>query len=240
MSKAPEPKDPVVFSYLALRKAVGIVALALPFAVALPWGLLHHAIETSISAYYYSGMRTVFTGSLCAIAMFMLCTRGYDRKDEFAGIFSAVCGIGVAFFPTSPASCPSARQQHIGWIHYSFAAALFLTLAYFCLVLFKMSAEHKITNLRKIQRNRVYTVCGIAILVSLALLPSLTFLLHKFHKDYLFACVAPGIFFETTSLWAFGIAWLIKGEMFLKDENSAPAVTRTTDGHVFLDDPHPR
>jgi len=111
MLKAPAPKDPVVFSYLALRKAVGTVALALPFAVAIPWGLRYHAIQTSISAYYYTGMRNLFVGSLCAIAMFMLCTRGYDRKDEVAGIFSAVCGIGVAFCPTSPECCATNRQD---------------------------------------------------------------------------------------------------------------------------------
>ena len=125
MLKAPAPKDPVVFSYLALRKAVGTVALALPFAVAIPWGLRYHAIQTSISAYYYTGMRNLFVGSLCAIAMFMLCTRGYDRKDEVAGIFSAVCGIGVAFCPTSPECCATNRQLVIGTIHYIFAALLF-------------------------------------------------------------------------------------------------------------------
>ncbi len=236
MLKAPASKDPVVLSYLALRKAVGAVALALPFAVAIPWALLHHAIQTSISAYYYTGMRNVFVGSLCAIAMFMLCTRGYDRKDEVAGIFSALCGIGVAFFPTSPACCATHRQWVIGNVHYTFAALLFLTLAYFCLVLFKMSAENRVLTPKKIQRNRVYTVSGIVILASLAALPVLTLLLHV---PYLFADVAPGIFFETTSLLAFGVAWLVKGETILKDEDPAPAVTQTTDGHIFSDAPHP-
>ncbi len=234
MLKAPAPKDPIVLSYLALRKAVGAVALALPFAVAIPWALVHHAILTSISIYYYTGMRNLFVGSLCAIAMFMLCTRGYDRKDEFAGIFSALCAIGVAFFPTAPACCASARQQHIGWIHYSFAALLFLTLAYFCLVLFKMSAENHALTRRKIQRNMVYTGSGIAILASLALLAAMTLV---FHVEYVFARVAPGILFETTSLIAFGCAWLTKGETILKDAVSPPAVTQTTDGHLFVGDP---
>src|ERR1700683_4522437 len=105
MLKAPAPRDPVVLSYLALRKAVGAVAFALPFAVPVPWGLKHHAILNSISISYSTGMRNLCAGSRCAITMFMLCTRGYDRKEEAAGIFSAVCGIGVAFCPTSPASC---------------------------------------------------------------------------------------------------------------------------------------
>jgi hypothetical protein len=214
MIKAPAPKDPMVLSYLALRKAVGGVALALPFAVAVPWALLHHAIQSSISAYYYTGMRNLFVGSLCAIGMFMLCTRGYDTIDEIAGIVSATCAIGVAFFPTSPANGATRLQIIAGEVHYVFAAALFLTLAFFCLVLFKMSAHNHTLTAQKIQRNRVYTACGVVILISLALLPAMTLV---FHVGYVFPHVAPGIFFETTSLFAFGIAWLVKGETFLRD-----------------------
>jgi len=214
MRKAPQAKDPKVLTYLTLRKAVGIVALGLPFAVAIPWALCHRTILTSISIYYYTGMRNLFVGSLCAIAMFMLSTRGYDWKDEVAGILSAVFAIGVAFFPTSPEMGATHRQCIIGTVHYIFAALLFLTLAYFCLVLFRMSAQDRVVTPRKIQRNTVYTVSGIAILASLTLLAALTLL---FHVEYLFAHVAPGIFFETTSLVAFGVAWLVKGEMILKD-----------------------
>ncbi len=214
MLRASAPKDPRVLSYLALRKAVGGIALALPFAIAVPWALLRHTVQTSISAYYYTGMRNLFVGSLCAIGMFMLCTRGYDSADEIAGILSAACAIGVAFFPTSPAQCATHRQMVIGDIHYAFAAALFLTLAFFCLVLFKMSAQNHTITPRKIQRNRVYTICGIVILVSLALLPAFEFL---FHVRHVLPLIAPGLFFETTSLLAFGVAWLVKGEAVLRD-----------------------
>src|ERR1051326_9511389 len=89
MLKSSAPKDPRVLSYLALRKAVGAVALTLPFAMAIPWALLHHTVQTSISAYYYTGLRNLFVGFLCAIGMFMLCTRRFDKADEIPGNFSA-------------------------------------------------------------------------------------------------------------------------------------------------------
>ncbi|MGO8718302.1 MAG: DUF998 domain-containing protein [Acidobacteriaceae bacterium] len=231
MLVAPKVEDPAVLSYLALRKAVGIVAFGLPFALAIPWWVLRgHVIEPSISDYYYTGMRNLLVGSLCAISMFMLCCRGYDRKDEIAGTFSALCALGVAFFPTEPDCGATPHQQHIGIAHYTFATLLFSTLVYFCLVLFKMTAQNRKVTRKKLQRNRVYTVCGYAILASMALIALLKLLeaLHVSAVEDLVASLHTTFCFESTALIAFGVAWLIKGETFLKDEEPAPA--KTADG----------
>jgi hypothetical protein len=213
MRFAPAAKDPVVLSYLALRKAVGFVALFLPFALAIPWLLCAHVLKSSISGYYYTGMRNLFVGSLCAIAMFMICCRGYDDYDEIAGIFSAVCALGVAFFPTAPDCQVTPYQHNIGIIHWTFAALLFLTLACFCFVLFTMSAKSKTVTPRKLVRNRVYRICGSVIIVSMILIV----ILNCFKVYYLFGIVGSEFLFETTALLAFGVAWLVKGETFLKD-----------------------
>ena len=227
MREAPSAEDPIVFSYLALRKAVGIVALALPFVLAIPWWVLRNQmIELSISGYYYTGMRNLFVGSLCAIAMFMLCCRGYDWKDEVAGIFSAVCALGVAFFPTTPDFGATPRQQQIGTLHYIFAALLFLSLAFFCLVLFKMTAKGRIVTRKKEQRNLVYTICGCVIIASILLIV----MLKLFTIKYLPGGIGSVFCFETTALLAFGVAWLIKGETFLKDESQEPVKMDTTEG----------
>src|SRR5262245_55524513 len=161
MQVSPVPKLPEVLTYLALRKAVGAIAVVLPFALAVPWWLHSHQFQGSISLYYYTGMRNLFVGALCGIAMFLLCCRGFDRKAELAGMFSAACAIGVAFCPTTstePSLAPSVHDP-VGTAHYVFAGLLFATLAYFCLVLFKMTAAGKTLTAQKLQRNRVYTVC---------------------------------------------------------------------------------
>ena len=234
MLLAPAPKDPIVLSYLALRKAVGFVAIGLPFAVALPWWFLGgHIFEASISCYYYTGMRNIFVGSLCAIAMFMLCCRGYDMYDEIGGIFSAICALGVAFFPTSPGPCKVQRNLNVGNIHWTFAGLLFATLACFCLFLFTMSAQNRILTPRKIQRNRVYKVCGCVIVLSMIMI----LVLGHFHITNLPGGLGSDFFFETTALLAFGFAWLIKGEFILKDQNPQPLSTVTTDGQVMITGP---
>ena len=215
MRLARKAEDPRVLSYLALRRAVGFVAIGLPFLVAVPWWIFRHALESSISGYYYTGTRNLFVGSLCAISMFMLCARGYDLKDEVAGILSAVCALGVAFFPMAPGDATE-RQVRVGHAHYTFAAILFLTLAYFCLVLFRMSAENREITRQKIQRNRVNAVCGWVIIGSIVLMALLT---KALHVDYLVGGFGTVFCFETTSLFAFGIAWLTKGETFLKDQH---------------------
>ncbi len=215
---APNAKEATTLTYLMLRKAVGGIAVLLPFALAIPWWLLRdHALQSSISDYYYTGMRNLFVGSLCAIAMFLLCCRGFDWKDELAGMFSALCALGVAFFPTTPVN-PSAFQREVGWAHYAFAALLFLTLAYFCLILFKMTATNRTVTSRKLQRNRVYTVCGWVILASILAIAATKI----FGLKYSILGLGPVFCFESTSLLAFGTAWLTKGETFLKDEVAQP------------------
>lgn len=209
----PSP-DARVFTYLTLRKSVGWIAILLPFAVAIPVFLVHNILESSISSYYYTGARNFFVGSLCAVAMFQFSCRGFDKKDEIAGFLSAVFAVGVAFFPTAPDAGASERQQDIGAAHYTFAALLFLTLAYFCLVLFRKTSGGLDPTPRKVARNRVYVISGMVILLSI-----LAIVITKFgHLDYSILGLGPVFFFETTSLLAFGVAWLIKGETLLKDK----------------------
>jgi hypothetical protein len=208
--------NPAVRSYLALRRAVGWVALGLPFALIILWWFLgSHLLPSSISGYYYTGMRNLFEGSLCAIAMFNLCCRGYDWKDEAAGAFSALCALGVAFCPTTPDSvAPTPCQQTVGTAHLIFASLLFITLAYFCLVLFRTTAADRVVTRRKRQRNLVYLICGWVIIASIGLI----MLFKLLGQTYLIGPLGAMFCFETTALVAFGVAWLVKGGTILKDE----------------------
>jgi hypothetical protein len=52
-----------------------------------------------ISMYYYSGMRDVFVGALCAIGLFMFFYRGNDKWDNWMGNIAGFCAFCIAWFP---------------------------------------------------------------------------------------------------------------------------------------------
>ncbi len=203
----------LVLSYLDLRKAVGIIGIALPFVLVAGRMLLEQpGILSSISSYYYSVMGDVFVGSLWAIGVFLLSYRGYERADDVAGDLACVFAIGVAVFPTAPDAGVSARQAFIGGVHLFFAACFFLTLSFFALKLFRKTDPAQPPTRRKLLRNAVYTLCGYTMLACLALI-----VLHKFFPGFV-PLPQPVFWLESLAITAFGISWFVKGEAILQDE----------------------
>lgn len=216
MANQTTDESTLVISYLVLRKAVGYLGIALPFVIALGKMILEGpGILRSISAYYHTGMRDVFVGILCAIGVFLMSYKGYERKDDLAGDLACIFALGVAFFPTTPQIDPSQQARIVGGLHLFFAASFFLTLAYFSLALFTKTDPTKTPTPRKVQRNIVYRVCGYTILASIALIVLLTI----FPDSALIRKFDPVFWLESLAVVAFGVSWLTKGEMILKDES---------------------
>lgn len=213
MQTTTQTQRALVLSYLGLRKSLGVIGIALPIVLVVGKMILGSpGLLDSLSAYYYSGMRDVWVGSLCAIGVFLFSYR-YARLDDVASDLAAISTIGTALFPTAPAGA-TAYQTLIGWAHAAFGVILLVILAYFALVLFRKTHRDKPPTPQKLQRNRVYLGCGITILACLALLgltqflPSLAWL-QGFH---------PAFWLESLAIWAFGLAWFVKGEALLKDK----------------------
>lgn len=217
-TSAPSP-DNLVHSYLFLRRAIGVIGIALPVVLVL--GNLVHGggLLNSISAYYYTDLRDVWVGSMCAIGVFLLSYRGYSTVDEIAGDVAAVAAIGLALCPTTPGD-PNGSDRLFGVLHLVFAGVFFLTLAFFCLFLFTKTGETRPTP-RKVQRNRVYIVCGAVILASLVLIVFAPWLVDS--------SLHPALWLESAAILAFGVAWLTKGEAILGDLSpSSPSERRAT------------
>ncbi len=218
-------RNPAVLSYYALRRTVGILALSLPFTLTIGVVLLalmgpdhalpHPILQRSISDYYYTPMGNYLVGSLCIIAAFLICSRGYDLNDEIAGYLAGSFTLGVALLPSvNPRIAAHTRLQiRVQSAHTAFAALMFLALAYFCLFLFRRSSPERRMTRRKRHRNILYAVCGLVIVVCMLVMVSLNFgavvpLLQP---------IDPLLSSESLALMAFGVAWLTKGEGILRD-----------------------
>jgi hypothetical protein len=219
-------RNPAVLSYYTMRRAVGVIALTLPFALAAgsilstlfgpAHALPHPLIQRSISDYYYTSMRDYLVGSLCAIAAFLACSRGYDIHDEIAGYLAGFFTFGVAFFPSfDPRGARfTSLDIRFGYIHTVLAALMFLALAYFCLFLFRKSTPERPLTRRKRHRNIVYGVCGLIIVVCIFFIVTLT-LSAVAHRHW----PSPALFWcESLALASFGVAWLTKGKGILRDQ----------------------
>jgi len=207
---------PLVLSYLGLRKCIGIIGMALPFVLLFGKVILESlgmmkleslGMLDSISAYYYSVMRDVFVGSLCAVGVFLFSYR-YGRPDDIVGKLACFFAIGVALFPATPDKGATEQQMTIGTVHLLCAGCFLLTLAIFALWLFRKGVPDPTDEKRR--RNRVYLSCGIAILVCLVVIVLVIFLpgtswLQPFHLLF---------WLESLATLAFGIAWFVKGEGF--------------------------
>ena len=244
----PTPSD--VVHIRTLRKAIGGIALCLPLALVLGEKIrdlllsnTHAAlIEASISAYFHTGMRELFVGSLCAVAVFLLCYKGYERRDNIAANIAGLALIVVAFFPTaeqpveavdavaaidsvtlfSDARTPD--PAYVSYLHFGAAAVFFVILAVMSLFLFTKTDDKSSMTDQKKQRNTVYRACGITILACLGVIAIGKLALGDSagRMQLVFWC-------ETIAIMAFGLSWLTKAEVILADRpDESPRAVATS------------
>jgi hypothetical protein len=204
-----------VLSYKGLRKAIGIIGIALPIALLIGKPLVDGGgMLGSISAYYYSGMRNYFVGTMCALAVFFFSYK-YAPRDNLLSTATSIFALGVAFLPTSPRRA-DVDTTWTAWLHFACAVLFFLTLAYFAYFIFTLPPLPKeALEPRKRLRNKIYRICGVTIVVCLILSPILDRVLSAAVR----AQIHPLFWLESIAVWAFSFSWLVKGELipWLKD-----------------------
>jgi uncharacterized BrkB/YihY/UPF0761 family membrane protein len=200
------------YSYMTLRKAVGWIGLLLPFVLMLGNSLIFKGkfVESSISYYYHTGMRDVFVGALCAVALFLFFYSGFNRWDDWAGNMGGLFALGVAWFPTTK----SGPDDLAGIVHLVCAVLFFMTLASFSLFLFTRTVKGKRPWGRKKKRNLIYIICGSIMLACLIVI-----LVYKILLKYNSHETSFVFWGETIALVAFGVSWLTKGEAIYPDKN---------------------
>ncbi|MEV6642254.1 DUF998 domain-containing protein [Amycolatopsis sp. NPDC051371] len=194
------PQSTLVHSYLYLRRAIGLIGLALPVVLIVGKQVVQGGdLIGSLSGYYYSDLGNVFVGAMCATGVFLLAYYGHDFADNVASTVAGLGAIGLALFPTTPDRDVSSWDRTSGVLHLVFAAMFFVMLAYFCLRLFPHDGEQPAGT------GVVYRVCGVVILAALVLIAVTSWLrlVPEWH---------PALWLESVAVWAFGVAWLLKGQ----------------------------
>jgi hypothetical protein len=187
-------------SYRNLRAIIGYVGLTLPVVLLLA-GVVDAHIEGSISAYYYTKVGDVFTGTLCVIGVFLVAYRLTSWAiDNIATTLAGVSALGVAFFHAAPKN-PTLSQLRLSDVHLTCAAALFVLLGAISLFIFPRDVlpDQK-------WRANCYMGLGALIWLSIILMPTLNALARSFYDDN-------HVFFilETICVMAFAVSFILKG-----------------------------
>lgn len=223
-----------IATYRRIRSSIGVLGISLPIVLLiLPLvPFFNTSIQDSISHYYYTNLRELFTGVLCAVGLFLIRYKGHNNpiiwKND--GLLTNIAGsmaFGIALFPTNADECSQKiytliPQCHflLGGIHLAFAAAFFIVLAIISINIFTIGQKvNPSIPISFINENRIYKTCGYLMLIFIILVP----IFAAFRLSY------TTLICESLALFSFGISWIIKGralgykgkigEMLYREEN---------------------
>ena len=206
-----------IFTYRRIRRTIGYLGISLPILlVGLSYiSFFRTPLQPSISDYYFTNLREIFTGTLAAVGLFMINYKGSGnpsiwKNDNLLTNIAGIMAIGVALIPVNPDDFAIKiytlipyPEKWLGWLHYSFAALLFLIMALLSINVFTIGQKNETRDPKSIlNENNIYRFCGYSILVFIVMVPvSETLKLFSYST----------LVFEALALFSFGIAWLIKG-----------------------------
>ena len=233
----------LVLNYLNQRKILGLIGVIIPILLlilSVPFN--NGQIEGAISDYFHTPLRDVFVVGICGISIFLFAYKGYDPVDRFITNLAGLFGILTAFIPTTfkaagttishvlairdqahPANLklfpldqlnggpfeiiPNPISPLQGAIHIICAALFFLLLAWMAYFQFSKSGKKS--------EKRLYKLCGITILATIALM-SLN-LIGNSDLEQIFVRYRLTFVGEAICMWSFGLSWFVKGGVFRKN-----------------------
>jgi hypothetical protein len=211
-----------------LRRLIGILGMLLPILLFLFLYIDSRCIIVmpSISHYYYTRACGVLIIIISMLAVFLLIYKGKAPLDFYLSSFAGIGALSLLLFPTDnlinydhagqyALSCLRESNFRVT-LHYISATIFLGSLASMSLWLFTRSNKPKSKRTaNKNIRNIIYWVCGI-IMVLAMLVAFIGGKLGKINPTYY---ISHNITYwmEIIALEFFGISWLVKGEVVLKD-----------------------
>lgn len=212
-----------------LRRLVGTLGMLLPLLVYLFLQATNNfdPVLPSISHYYFTRSASLFEIIVSLLAVFLLIYKGEKLVDFILSSVAGISALLMLLFPTSNlynydhettynAVAVTCFQQSAfrPKFHYGCAALFLLCLACMSLFLFTKSSGYK-TKHKKI-RNKFYIVCGVIMLAALgtAFMGFLNIIPSSYYDAHNIT-----FWMEVISVEAFGISWMVKGEVILADKS---------------------
>ena len=221
---------------------IGVLGILLPILLWLGLMIIGEPKPlSSISHYYFTRVAVFYIGILFALGLFLILYRGPKEIDFWISAIAGLFAITSLFFPTSnlktigcmisgDETCthpfaitifPSDNTTRIT-IHYITSALFLLLLAFLSGIYFTRIDKPLVKGNKKKKRNRVYRTC--ALIMALALLSAFLgdfrhLIPKKIYETYRLTFV-----FETIAVWAFGISWLTKAQVFFRDPDTEPFI----------------
>ncbi|MEQ8954814.1 MAG: hypothetical protein RL120_11830 [Gammaproteobacteria bacterium] len=207
-------------SYFYQRILIGYVGWALALTV-IAYSLIVSGFnfESSVSAYYYTGIGDFYVGCLFAIGLFLCTYTGPDGKDIVFGVVAGVSAIFVALLPIDMQLSDGTQIDNgfIGVLHWVAATTLF---AMFGLISTFVFTKHNVgrrtfaSPLSNIpedpERKKLhfrYIYCGIFIFACMFLILLFKVILKV--PEFV-PGLTPTFLFEELALIAFAYSWSLK------------------------------
>jgi hypothetical protein len=204
----------------ALRNRLGVLGMLLPiltlfFNLVFGRGYNPAGVLTSISATHYSSGYIFFEGLMILVGLFLISYHGYDIKDRTATKLAGASAIALTLFPCALDGAETRNfvmlaQNITNPIHLASAGLFFGSLVFMIGFQFTKTGEGITVQpkSRKWRRNILYRTCAAVMLCALVI---------GFGGSRLFAMPYLVIIGEAVALWAFGVAYLTKGGLILRD-----------------------
>jgi len=205
-----------------LRKCIGILGLLLPIFMLTIYGKL----LASMSHYYYTASSIFFVGILFSFGLVLMSYKGYKKEEDerfsddqvtsIAGLFALITVI-------IPTSCTDSGDVTISCagdylfghtnaifntIHLTSAGLFILILGWMCVYKFTRS-----TKPASMYYHRFYRICGYVVWAAVGCI-ALIIAIDEFTNLDADTLIPGYVFvFESVALYAFAIAWLVKGKV---------------------------
>ncbi len=207
----------------SVQKLIAMTAFTLPVFLVFGEYFLgsNPRFYPTISQYVHGSFGNVFIGMIFALGALFFTYKGYPENhgpiplsDHQLANIAATSLILVATCDTllcgMDAATPAAKLME--WVHVISAIISFFCLGLFCLFYFTQEKDHDNSPITT-KRIAIYRLCGYIIFGAMGIAAIVFLLGDKSCPTHVFA--APVLWLEWLMIWAFALAWTVKGRMIL-------------------------